>query len=238
MTTLYLFCFLSFLQFALSIQMKNTSHQVFQQTNKAGFYPELDAFLNGLKPDMDRISQERRSELDSLSGWLREEEKKGGPIRLVFICTHNSRRSHFGQVWSAVAARKFGWKNVETFSGGTEATACNPRSVAAFQRAGLKVENPGGENPRYLVKMGEELPPLVCFSKKFSDPFNPQSAFAAVMTCTQADRACPIVPGASYRISIPYEDPKVSDGTPQEAATYDARCRQIAAEMMYVFSRK
>jgi arsenate reductase (thioredoxin) len=57
------------------------------------------------------------------------------------------------------------------------------------------------------------------------------------MTCDEADQDCPFVKGAALRISLPYEDPKVADGTPEEAARYDARSRQIATEMLYLFSK-
>ncbi|MEO1256383.1 MAG: protein-tyrosine-phosphatase, partial [Bacteroidota bacterium] len=59
---------------------------------------------------------------------------------------------------------------------------------------------------------------------------------AAIMTCSEADAECPIVFGADSRIKLFYEDPKVSDGTSEEASTYDERCKQIAAEMYYAFS--
>jgi arsenate reductase (thioredoxin) len=47
---------------------------------------------------------------------------------------------------------------------------------------------------------------------------------------------CPIVRGASHRVSIPYKDPKVADDTPTESAAYDERCAQIAREMLFAFS--
>ena len=54
------------------------------------------------------------------------------------------------------------------------------------------------------------------------------------MTCSQADAGCPFIPGASTRISLPYDDPKEADGTPQEAERYDERLRQIGRELFFV----
>jgi arsenate reductase len=156
---------------------------------------------------------------------------------MTFICTHNSRRSHFGQVWAAVAAAHFGLENITTFSGGTEATAFNPRAVAALERAGFSIENPGGDNPKYKVRFGEAADALTCFSKKYDDASNPQKGFVAVMTCSDADRNCPIVPGAVARFATPYVDPKEADNTPQETARYDERCKQIATEMLYLMGK-
>ncbi|MEX1369391.1 MAG: protein-tyrosine-phosphatase, partial [Nannocystaceae bacterium] len=161
----------------------------------------------------------------------------GRMASLLFICTHNSRRSHMSQLWAAAAAAWYGIDGVETFSGGTEATAFNPRAVAAMQRAGFAVDDPGGDNPRYSVTFGPEASPMSAFSKTWQDEVNPDEGFAAVMTCSQADEACPFVHGSKLRIALPYVDPKVSDGTPDEAATYDERAQQIATEMFYLFSR-
>ena len=165
------------------------------------------------------------------------------PPRLVFLCTHNSRRSHLAQVWAGTGAARFGLDDVETFSGGTEATAFDPRAVAALGRAGFDVERGepvgfavGTPNPRYTLRAGDG-PVFECFSKVHDDPANPARGFAAVLVCSDADRACPDVPGADARIALPYVDPKVSDGTPEEAATYDERCAEIAREMLWVMRR-
>lgn len=200
-------------------------------------YPVLQAYINNLKDGLSKIPRERKEELMRISGFIEEKLGAGKTARINFICTHNSRRSHMCQIWAAVLARHFKLEGIESFSGGTEATAFNPRAVAALERAGLRIENPGGENPRYEVFHSPEAEPLICFSKTFDDPHNPQEGFAAVLTCTDADEHCPFVPGAEKRFSIPYVDPKESDGTPQEKETYDKRCRQIASEMYYLMSK-
>jgi arsenate reductase len=188
--------------------------------------------------EFDQISEERQSELKTLAAYVRDKVEAGEPVKLTFICTHNSRRSHLSQVWAQVAAAHYRVPNVITFSGGTEATAFNPRAVAALQRAGLSVDTdqPGEANPQYQVSYATAAPPLLCFSKVFSTAPNPQADYCAVMTCSQADDACPIVHGCEKRIAIRYEDPKVSDGTKQETAVYDERCRQIAREMLFLMS--
>jgi len=78
---------------------------------------------------------------------------------------------------------------------------------------------------------------MVCFSKVYDEAPNPASEFVAVMVCTEADGACPDVAGATGRFALPYVDPKASDGTGLESATYDDRCAQIAREMLYMMSR-
>jgi arsenate reductase len=199
--------------------------------------PKLAQYTKALAKDFDAIPADRKQTLDKLALFVRTKRASGEKAKLVFICTHNSRRSHMSQLWSTVAAASYGIDNVETFSGGVETTAFNPRAVAALERAGFRITNPGGENPHYKVSFAKNRPPVEAFSKKYDDATNPHENFAAVMTCTQADKNCPSIQGASLRVALPFEDPKVSDGTPKEAATYDQRAKQIATEMFYFFSR-
>src|SRR5690606_4751355 len=182
------------------------------------------------------LSRERKEKLSVLVNYVVEQRDAGADIALNFICTHNSRRSHLGQLWAKVAAHVQGINNVSTFSGGTEATAFNPRAVAAITRAGFQVMSPGGENPHYRVSYSSDVAPSVCFSKCYDDAANPTTDFAAVMTCTDADQNCPAIIGAT-RISLPYRDPKEADDTPQEAQRYDERCLQLAVEMLWVFEQ-
>lgn len=196
------------------------------------FYPVLHKYIETLLPEVERIPPERQEILHRLSEYIAEKSREGELIQLNFICTHNSRRSHISQIWATAAASYHGIKNIKCYSGGTEATAFNPRAVQAMERAGFWIDNPGGTNPRYLVTFSEEGPYVECFSKVYDDPYNPREDFAAVMTCSHADENCPFIPGAK-RIPVTYEDPKVADDTPEESQKYDERVRQIGAEMMY-----
>jgi arsenate reductase (thioredoxin) len=200
--------------------------------------PELQHYMNErLLPAVAIIPAERKESLDLIAAFVKERKAAGASADLTFICTHNSRRSHLSQLWAATAAWAYGLDHVRTYSGGTEATAFNPRAVAAVERAGFSVVKPEGKNPRCEVSFTTERAPEICWSKTYSDPANPQKDFCAVMTCSQADAACPLVYGALERISLPYDDPKAADGTPEEAARYDERCLQIAVEMFYVMQR-
>ena len=141
------------------------------------------------------------------------------------------------QLWASAAAAHYGVeKGINTYSGGTEVTAFNPRAVAAMERAGFIFEKGGGENPHYLAKFAENGPEFTCWSKKYDDQANPQTNFAAILTCSEADKNCPYIPGATLRSPIKYEDPKEFDGTADEQKAYDERCRQIATEMFFLMS--
>ncbi|WP_018621616.1 hypothetical protein [Spirosoma luteum] len=198
----------------------------------------LVTYINALKPDFAKIPDDRKAQLDKITAFIQQQVNTGEPVQLTYICTHNSRRSHFGQIWAATAAVYYGVPNVKTFSGGTEVSAFNERAVAACSRAGFVIKKVSeGPNALYEVQYASDTEPIKAFSKKYDDATNPQRDFCAVMTCSQADAACPIVRGATTRVATPYDDPKAFDGKPEETAKYDERCKQIATETLYVFSK-
>lgn len=204
---------------------------------KTDFYPPLVAYVSQLIREADLIPGERRSLLSQLADYIRTRQEQDQPTALTFICTHNSRRSHISQIWAATAAAWYELDGVLTFSGGTEATAFNHRAVSAMKRAGFQVENPGGENPHYRISFSDAAPPLECFSKRYDAPINPSAGFAAIMTCSDADDNCPLIPGATVRLPLTYEDPKAADDTPAESRRYDERVRQIGRELFFAIGQ-
>jgi arsenate reductase len=188
--------------------------------------------------DFKQISEERKGVLQSLVDFIQNKANSRQEIRLNLICTHNSRRSHLAQVWAQTAAAYYNIKNVSCYSGGTEATALFPMAAETLTLSGFKVKTlSDGKNPVYTIKFSANELPVIGFSKTYDDDFNPESDFAAIMTCSQADGGCPFIAGAEKRIPITFEDPKVSDGTPQQKQIYQERSLQIGTEMFYVFSQ-
>jgi len=218
--------------FKYSTLKKNEIHMV-----KTVFYPQIQTYLESVKKDFNKITDDRKQKIKKIADFIKVKKAEKEKINLLFICTHNSRRSHMSQIWSAIAAEYYGVKNFSTFSGGTEVSDFNPRAVSAIERAGFLISK-GSEdkNPVYEIKYADNEEPIKAFSKRYDDPVNPHNNFCAIMTCSQADKACPFVNGAIERISIPYDDPKAFDGTAEETEKYDKSCKQIAAEMMYLFS--
>lgn len=182
------------------------------------------------------ITEARKAQLQALIDYINVKREKGEPVRLKFICTHNSRRSQFSQIWAAVAAHHFGIR-VESFSGGVEVTECNTRTISSLMRMGFVLDSGEGMNPRYSVRFSNTAEPAILFSKLYDDAINPVGGFAAIMTCSNADENCPLVTGCEQRISLRYNDPKAYDDSPMEEVMYDYRSYQIATELMYVFSQ-
>lgn len=209
----------------------------FKEKLESHLFPSIASYLRSAEKDFDKIPKDRKSKLKEVALYLKTTLRKEKKANLVFICTHNSRRSHMGQLWAYAAAEYYGIKGVSNFSGGTENTAFNERAVRALAKTGFVISKVSeGTNPAYEVKYSDNGPTITAFSKKYMDAPNPTADFAAIMTCSQADKACPIVRGASARIAIPYEDPKDADGKPDETKVYDERSKQIATEVLYIFS--
>lgn len=182
------------------------------------------------------IEDHRKANLDKLSSFILSKHDRNLIVKLNFICTHNSRRSHLAQIWATVAADYYGINKILCFSGGTEATAMFPMIKNTLIDQGFDIlKLSDTKNPTYAVKYSDDALPIICFSKVFENAFNPSLDFVAVMTCDHADQNCPLIPNAETRFAITYEDPKKSDGTSLQKEVYAERSLQIASEMFYVF---
>lgn len=185
-----------------------------------------------------KINEDRKILLEPLIDFIQNKIKEKQQINLNFICTHNSRRSHFAQIWAQVAAAHFNISNVNCYSGGTEETALFPKVAEILSQQGFQIlKIAESNNPIYAIKFDENARPIIGFSKKYDSLYNPVSKFAAILTCSHADKECPFVAGAEKRIPITFEDPKIADNTPEQDKVYTERSWQIATEMFYVFSK-
>jgi arsenate reductase len=195
-------------------------------------YPKLSASCLDLLEEAGQIDDTRKPDLRRLAAYL----ASAASPRLLFVCTHNSRRSHLAQAWAWVSALFFNQTTVQCFSGGTEVTALYPQAGAALKDAGFELSvSHEDRNPTYTLKAGGMIPPILLWSKVFDDAANPTSDFAVITVCSDAEAACPAVPGTKIRIHLPYDDPKAFDGTKRKAAAYIERSRQIGRELLWAF---
>lgn len=206
----------------------------FAQT-KVQLNKDLKKYIAKVATEFNQISDERKKTLTELGDFILEDKQKHNKVRLTFICTSNSRRSHLSQLWMQTASIYYGVDSIMTFSGGTEATEVNVRAVNALKRAGFSITRPASTlNSPYFVNVGNGNDNWMIYSKKYDNFQNPKSNFIAVMVCSEADKSCPTVEGANGRIGLPYEDPKHYDNTPSEEQKYDETCRLIARELLFV----
>lgn len=189
------------------------------------------------KLDVQSISDERKAVLQPFIDYLQEKIDSEDKILLNFICTHNSRRSHLSQIWAQAMVDYFQLDQIQCYSGGTAATAVYPMVLKVLEEAGFESVHLSNENnPVIAVKFSSSSHPIIAFSKTYDHLFNPSIGFAAIMTCSDADDNCPFIPGTEKRIALNYEDPKAFDETPERVQKYEERSKQIATEMLYVFS--
>ncbi|EPG66374.1 hypothetical protein [Leptospira wolffii] len=199
-------------------------------------FEPLRRFLNERAGELSEIPVERKEKLFQFSKSIRELRSDRNFTEIVFVCTHNSRRSQIAQMLILACAEYKGISGIRSFSGGTEVTAFHPNSVQALSNIGFEIDTDrvADGNPKYRVSYGENLLPVTGFSKLYSDEANPHERFIAVMVCSSADRACPMVPGAVRRVSLPYSDPKAFDDSPEAINEYIETCKTIARELLFV----
>lgn len=203
----------------------------FPPMNKA-----ISNYIAMLAAHAENISESRKVILNEISDFIINKSNKGDKALLNYICTHNSRRSHFGQIWAQVLADSMQLNTVISYSGGTEETACHHNTLKAMQEIGFDISDlDTSSNKKVTVGSGQR--DLLVWSKVYDDDSNPQQGFCAILTCAEADQACPLVLGAEKRVACPYEDPKNADGSPDEKEAYLHTAKLVATETWYVMNR-
>jgi arsenate reductase (thioredoxin) len=210
--------------------------------SRKDLFPKIRQHADLLTTQFDLIEERRREGADALVAWIEKNYHPEKPLPIIVICTGNSRRSMLGSTMGNIAAAYYGLPTIRFYSGGTTPSAFNPRAIATLKEMGLEVESSGKEaargksgeeNPIYRVRWGKGLETQE-FSKMYSDAHNPQKGFAAILVCSEADASCPAVEGASARIAVPYDDPKLYDGAAFEAAKYAERRDDMGRFMLSV----
>lgn len=173
----------------------------------------------------------------------------GVELGVIVICTGNSRRSMLAATMGNIAAAYHGIPEMRFYSGGTNPSAFNSRTIRTLEEFGVVIQptkenatvgDAGEVNPVYMVswgnlpRMGVNRFEIKEFSKIYSDPYNPDKAFIALLVCDEADGSCPNVLGASQRIAMPFQDPKSFDGSDLESAKYSERRDEIGRIMLSI----
>ena len=180
------------------------------------------------------IANSRKEILEILIKYIIRKIENNEQVNLNFICTHNSRRSQFCQIWSSTASHYYNIP-VNSYSGGTEITECNKLVINSITNNGFFVTSDGkSKNSKYSVSMGANKP-IKLFSKLFNKSIYHDGPFAAIMTCSDVDENCPYIPGAEIRITLKYDDPKEFDNTKLELKKYEECSHKIASEIFYAF---
>jgi len=211
--------------------------------------PRLREHADALTASFDMIDETHRQAGQKLADWIAKNYRAREPLDVIVVCTGNSRRSILSSTLGNMAAAYYGMPEIRFHSGGTAPTAFNARTVNTLKEIGVEIEPTGKEaargepqtaNPFYRVRWGapggsDELSlESTEFSKRYDDPANPQKGFVALLVCGEADAACPTVKGSALRVSMPYLDPKIYDGSAYETAKYAERRDDIGRLMLSV----
>lgn len=196
---------------------------------------DLREYAIDLESGFQSISEERKETLNQIAEVLVESRNDSSGLQILFICTHNSRRSHMADLWFKFGTLYYGLTNYDSYSGGTEATAFHPNAIESIKRAGFRVRYSSRyENPIVHITPGGSYPLWQMSSKKYNSAANPQTGFVAVMVCSDADRSCPIVDGAYARFGLTYDDPRYYDDAPSRDEKYDNTLKLIGTEIFYL----
>lgn len=171
------------------------------------------------------LSPGRVDMLEKIATTLFKIKSTQDELNVVFVCTHNSRRSHMAQVMFAAMVEHLEIDHTNSFSAGTEATEVHPLTISSLQEVGFDVVKKDSTHKLTSGDMSLDL-----FSKKYDHP-SIKSPFVAIMVCDEADNSCPTLPQAVKRFSLPYKDPKSADGTEVEQKVYATTLYKIGEEM-------
>jgi arsenate reductase (thioredoxin) len=191
----------------------------------APLYSAVEAYFRRARQESRDLPHVRQSNLRVCASILGRELRDRGRLDLMFICTHNSRRSQMSQLLAQALAHETGLR-LRAYSGGSEATAVSPAAARSLVRAGFVLE--GAERFRARYAEGHEL---ALSSKRWDDPANPRDGFVTITNCARVEESCPSIPGSHTRLALLYDDPRRADETPEEATVYDATRDLIAREL-------
>lgn len=121
--------------------------------------------------------------------------------RVLFICTHNSARSRMAEAYLNLLGRG----EYEARSAGMAPREINPYVAEALREDGVAVPEAGPQSVFEVFRKGE----LYDF---------------AVTVCEEAEASCPIFPGVTHRLHLPFPDPAAFTGTREEIL---ARTREV-----------
>lgn len=129
------------------------------------------------------------------------------PIRVLFLCTHNSARSQIAEA----LLQRYGGADFDVQSAGTEQTRVNPYAVRAL--AELGIDWSGARSKALTAFVGE--------------PWD-----YVITVCDRARQACPVFPGAVNSLHWGLDDPSDVEGTDEERlAAFRRTAREVSVRL-------
>ena len=115
------------------------------------------------------------------------------PIRVLFVCTHNSARSQIAEA----LLKQFGGADFEVYSAGTEVSRVNPYAIRILREAGIDWS---GARSKSITEF---------LDQKFD---------YVITVCDRARATCPVFPGSSNTLHWGLDDPSEVEGSNEDKA--------------------
>jgi arsenate reductase len=166
----------------------------------------IDLDLAPLLTDQRNAIERQRADLDRLEGELldleltiaaagRAASKEGSmaadPIRILFVCTHNSARSQIAEA----LLKRYGGDDFDVYSAGTEVSRVNPYAIRVLGEAGIDWSGAG--------------------SKSITEFLDQQFDYV-ITVCDRARATCPVFPGSSNTLHWGLDDPSEVEGSDED----------------------
>tara|TARA_B100001057_G_scaffold501276_1_gene623055 strand:+ start:6371 stop:6985 length:615 start_codon:yes stop_codon:yes gene_type:complete len=195
-------------------------------------YNVLIKFITNLKTET--ITSEQKFRLELIARAIKN-NYLNPTIKINFICTHNSRRSQFCQIWNQVISKYYGFDKIQSYSGGTEITTVHENVTKVLSEIGFYV-NPTSKliNPIHSINFGPKSI-IKLYSKLVNDKSNPIDNFIGVINCSDADQNCENIIGTSKKYSLPFDDPGKYDGLSIQIEKYKYINLEIASSLKYLY---
>ena len=142
--------------------------------------------------------------------------KGTAPLRVLFLCTHNSSRSQMAE--GLLRAR--GGTRFVVSSAGTHPRRVHPLAVRAMGEIGIAISEAAGYHAKGL------------------DTFAGQPFDLVVTVCDEAAEECPFFPGARRQVHWGFPDPTAAPGTEEERLAVFRAVRDAIAARVEAFVRE
>lgn len=133
------------------------------------------------------------------------------PLRVLFLCTHNSSRSQMAEG----LLRAHGGPAFEVFSAGTQPRSVHPLAIKVMREIGIDISD---QTAKGIEAFATE-PPMDL----------------VVTVCDEAQEACPFFPNARSQAHWGFPDPSRVTGTEEERLTAFRHIRDLIAAKITQF---
>lgn len=135
--------------------------------------------------------------------------------KVLFICQHNSGRSQMAEEYM----RKFGEGDFDVESAGLEPTAVNPLVIEVMREEGIDLSEKKTKSVFDLYKAGKNY------------------VYVITVCGEEGDAKCPIFPGITHRLHLPFPDPSKVEGSREEKLAKVREIRDKIKSMVLGFIR-